>query len=218
MAPATSVASYPRFRAGPKNRWELRALAGQNDDGSSHFIYGSYYGGARGAKEAQADLVRKAKALRGVAEPLKPTTPKAAFERTFEDAAEAWFSWKTPKMEPNGRDNVRQILDDYLLPELGPIQLWRFRGELALEPGDEPDPLLVDLSDFFSEMKGKRGGPLAPATIVQGPARVTKAVFRYAVTRNWLSAKRPVVRRPPPRRHPALQRRRAGGRHRREAR
>jgi hypothetical protein len=186
-------ASYPRKREG--DRWELRAYVGLDPDtGRQRYIYGSAHGGVREARRAQGALERRALALRAKARPLaggRPRPAKPRHERTVADAVEAWFERESPHWEPNGRDNVRNLIDFYVLPDLGGTQLWRLRGEIEHNGDDEPDPLLVSLTEWYGrllETGGVQGRGLAPITVSSGPHRVLRGSLRLAVKLGWLDA------------------------------
>lgn len=142
---------------------------------------------------ARADEIaaQRRRRRRGEATPGPAPEP----DRTVGQALAAW--WKTHGRHLARAGDVRMIIDAYLEPRLGTVELWR------VHPGLDPEaarrnPDLVDLTDVFDDLarKGSVGGggrrhtagrPLGPATLHKIRS-VLSAALALEVTAGRLAA------------------------------
>lgn len=181
------------------NRIELKVYVGTDPDGRERWLYDSLPTTA-----GKREVDRRGKALEAKAHALasewrrirrEGLTPREQVERakagdvTFGDAARAWLDEHLAELDPGGRDTPVTLLEAYVLPKLGEVELWRLKATLTPTEA-ERHPILVSLKDFYRtlEAEGKlRGGGLSSGTL-QRVHGVVKQVLSYAVTRGWAEA------------------------------
>lgn len=213
------------------NSWQIRAYVETKPDGREWWISdtirprqgpnGPEPVPAREADSELAKLVVRAERLRSAGGTVNPRRQK---ERrvTVEEGFNAWLEFIKPRLEPNGYDTAEDVITNYVVPHLGPVELWRLRPDQLAAPGDPDfDPDAVSLTAHYAMLAqrgtvGRRrvdrktkavttvgaGQPLGPQTIrrVHG---VMRQALDYCVDRNWIrsnpavGAKLPaVVKRP----------------------
>lgn len=190
--------------------WQLRAYAGIQSDGTELRISetipprqtpkGPVPVPEREADEALAKLIARAARLRdGGTAPRRSQKQKRV---TVREGFEAWRDYARPHLEPNGADTDGDVLNNYVYPHLGGVELWRLRSSQKAAPGDiDYDPDVVSLTAFYAQLAtsgtaGRRrkdgtlvgaGKPLSPSTIrrVHG---VVRRALDYCVDRGWIAA------------------------------
>jgi integrase len=192
------------------NRIKLKAYAGVDPEtGRKRHLYDSVPLDA-----GKRELDRRIKALEARAQALlserrrtrqEGLSPREQVERaktaevTFGMAAAAWLDEHLEELEVGGRDTPVTLLDAYVLPRLGEVELWRLRATLT--PMEvERFPALVSLRAFYRQLEAEgkvRGGPLAAGTL-QRVHGVVKQVLSYAVTRGWVEGNPARETRPAP--------------------
>lgn len=115
------------------------------------------------------DARKDRKANPYAADPVASADP----HRTVADALEAWWSAHGVHLE-GGQE--RGLMDRHLIPTLGAVELWRLRP--AVDPDLAAADDLVDLTDFFTELR-----PLKKETFRPDTVRLIRNVLRGALAR-----------------------------------
>lgn len=196
----------------------LRAYAGVDPDtGKRQYLNNSVpaTAGKREINAAQRKLTARADALAAErrAVRMERLTPKQRAERalchggeiTFREAAEDWWSSTSDQLQIGGRNTPRVILDAYLLPRIGDVELWRLR------PTVTPTELaacaqLVSIKALYDELerqgarpaRGETNRRAIDANSMPRIAGILKQVLGYAVQRGWLAANPARETRPSP--------------------
>lgn len=122
---------------------------------------------ARGDAMAAA---RKARRSNPYAEDL---VVSADPRRTVTDALEAWWEAHGRHLQGGGE---RGLIDTYLKPNLGPVELWRLRSSVDATLPNAGD--FVDLTEFFARLRPIRKEQFRPDTL-----RLIRNVLRGALHR-----------------------------------
>ena len=123
--------------------WELRVYLGRDpQSGTGQYASKTVRGTKREAQSALAAMV--AEADRGLV---------AKTRGTVAELLERWFEHAAPDFSPKTVLETRGVLDRYLVPDLGSVQLAKLRAD--------------DLDRYYRRLRecGRSGRPLAPATI-----------------------------------------------------
>lgn len=183
--------------------WELRAYAGYDPvKKRGRYIHRTFRGKQRAAEAELAKLIREAEARKKATGPAK-VPAKTTGPRTVREGFEEWRRHVDDHLEPNGRDEDRRDLENYVYPHIGDVGLWQIRPQILAVPGDtdyDPDHVALGGEGGLYEILSRRGavgrlgkggtrngkgGPLRASTIRRTHGVLLRG-FEYCVARNWM--------------------------------